>query len=245
MIKIIIIDKQNSDRNRTHAVLSCQSDFEVVGLGQDGYDALKLAGKVKPDIAILDICLDFIDGTESIPLLKAKSPATAILLLTSLEDEEHICKAVSCDVQGYLLKETDMDTLAAAIRLIHGGGRFISSKINGKVYHILSTMLKNRDRLNEYAPFQHRLFQNASILKDTILPAGISKIEIQIMAGIGQGHSTKEIAEYLCLSVGTVRNYISSAMQKAGLQHRTQIPLFALKNGLIKLGERKMRRAVH
>lgn len=231
MIKIVIIDNWELDRNNIQALISSQDDFTIVGLGKDGYDAFKLVGELKPDIAILDISLDVIDGTDIIPLLKSKSPSTAIVFLTSLEDEEHICKAVVQEVRGYLLKDTDMDILADAVRLVYQGGRFINPKIDDKVYHILATQLKPMYLAN----FPHTVSSNPTVEEEIDLPAGISRKELRIMLCVGKGHSTKKIAEDLSLTTGTVRNYLSSAMQKAGLQHRNQIPLFVFKHGLITL----------
>jgi DNA-binding NarL/FixJ family response regulator len=238
MIKIVIIDKQEADRNCTKAILSSQDDFIVLDQGKDGYDALRMVERLKPDIAILDICLDVVDGPEIIPLLRCRSPKTAVLFLTSLKDEEHICKALYHEVRGYLLKDRDMYALAEAIRLVHKGGRFISPQINDKVYHILSGLLKNQG----YAAVQ---YQSAKTVHDDMtIPSEISRTELKIMTCVSQGYSTKEIAENLQLTTGTVRNYLSTAMQKAGLQHRTQIPLFAIKNGLITLGGKKKKSSI-
>lgn len=239
MITIVIIDKQEADRNRTHAILSSQNDFAVLAQGKDGYDALKKIERFKPDIAILDICLDIINGPEIIPLLRCKSPETAVLFLTSLEDEEHICKILRHDVRGYLLKDRDMDALPAAVRLVHKGGRFISSKINDKVYHILTRLLKNQE-----GPQEFRRQSAKTVHDDITIPNGISRRELKVMTYVCQGYSTKEIAENLSLTAGTVRNYLSAAMQKAGLQHRTQVPLFIMRNGLLPLGGKKKKPAI-
>jgi DNA-binding NarL/FixJ family response regulator len=237
MIKIVIIDNRELDRNNTQAVIASQDDFTIVGIGKDGFDALKLIGDLKPDIAILDICLDVIEGTDIIPLLKGKSPATAILFLTALEDEKYICKAVSHEVRGYLLKSTDMAILADAVRLVHQGGRFINPKIDEKAYHIFATLLKT---MNPVKPkVQGKAPSDTTVEDKQAIPAGISRIELKIMLYVGKGHSTKEIAEDLCLTTGTVRNYLSSAMQKAGLQHRIQVPLFVFKHGLMTLEREK------
>ncbi|MDR2536638.1 MAG: response regulator transcription factor [Treponema sp.] len=231
MIKIIIIDKHESERNRSQTILASQNDFEIVGQGKDSYDALVLVKTHKPHIAILDICLDIIDGIEIAPLLKQTSPSTTILLLTSLADEKHICKAAARhEVQGYILKDTDIDTLVTAVRHVYHGGCFISPTISNKTYRIFSNLLQKMDvskPLSAIPPKAVKSPKASSVLEN------ISNIELQIMTYISQGYTTKEIAERFSLAAGTVRNYLSSGMQKAGLQHRTQIPLFAIRHGLI------------
>ena len=224
MISIVVIDKQETDLSHIRACLASQNDFAVRGSGKSGYDALRLVETLRPNVAILDTCLDMANGLELIPLLKRKSPQPALLFLTSRNDESAVCDAVIReDVRGYILKETDMDSLIFAVRHAHQGGRFISHRINEQVYRILAKLLKTA-----------REFPTARTKAKSPVLTGISTTELRILTSIGQGHSTREIAEELRLAQGTVRNYISSAMQKTGLRQRTEIPLFALKNGMIK-----------
>ncbi|MDR3171940.1 MAG: response regulator transcription factor [Treponema sp.] len=225
MIRIVIIDEQDVDRICIETTVSAQHDFEIIGLGKDGYDALKLVAGLKPDILILDICLPGI-----IPLLRSKSLATAIMLFTSLEDDAHICQAIGSKVSGYLLKNTDMDQLAASIRVVYEGGSVITPRITAKAFHILSELVRNNDPCKGS---QSTSYQNGTW---NTIPSSISKTELRIMTYIGQGRSNQEIADKLCLTTGTVRNYISSAMQKVGLENRTQIALYAVKMGIIHLG---------
>ena len=223
MISIVIVDKDGADRQRVQEILSRQSDFNVIGSGKDGYDAIKLVEKFKPDIAIMDINLDVLKGPASVPILKSKSPKTAVIFLTSLDDETNICEAITSEVRGYLLKDADMDVLNKAVRLVYEGGRFISSKIESKIYHILASLLKN-NRKTSSKPVR-------TIAPS--LPPEISKKELLVLTCIGQGSSTKEIAKTLGLTTATVRNYISSLMHKIGLKHRIQLPIFAIEHGLV------------
>ena len=226
MIRIIVVNRDETERNRICASLSIQNDFEIIGQGKDGYDAFSLVRKHKPDTAILDICLDVMEGTDSVPLLKTKSPKTEVIFLTSLEDDEHIRKAVKSHVRGYLLKGCDdMDTLIKAIRLVHNGRCFMSPRIEEKIYYICASLLRKDE--NRVPNNKQKSNRSADLLKN------ISKMEFKILACIGRGHSEKETAEELSISYGTVRNYLSSAMHKIGLSDRTQVPLFVIENGLI------------
>jgi DNA-binding NarL/FixJ family response regulator len=225
MIRIVVIDERESDRNLIQTTLSFQSDFEVVGCGKDGFDALKLTTGLKPDVVIMDIGLSDFEGMEIIPLLKSKVPQVALLILTDLEDESHICKVAGQDINGYLLKSVDMDKLISAIRSIYNGERFLSAKILDKAYCILADMLKNHEPRVKTASGKP---QRVSI------PSNLSRMELRLMAFVAQGCSTREIAETMCLTTGTVRNYLSVVMQKTGLKNRTQMATFALKAGLVK-----------
>ncbi|MDR3341248.1 MAG: response regulator transcription factor [Treponema sp.] len=235
MIKIVVIDERELDRRCIEATLSSQNDFEIIGFGKDGYDALKLVANLKPDIVVFDMYLEYVDGPGIIPLLKGKSPATAVLLFTSFEDDAHICRAIGAEVAGYLLKDTDMDKLTTTIRIVYNGGCFITPRITARIVHILSSLVKDTYlRTQDYHNTSHQNIPGQYAYQS--IPASISKTELRVMTCIGQGKSNQEIAENLSLTPKTVRNYVSSAMQKTGLQNRAQIAVFAIKTGLINLG---------
>ncbi|MDR2495152.1 MAG: response regulator transcription factor [Spirochaetaceae bacterium] len=225
MINIIVIEGQETNLNDIRARLLLEPEFAVRGFGKDGYDALRLVETCRPDIAILDICLDETSGPDLMPLLKRKSPDTAFLFLTSKNDERSLCSIVSRDeVCGYLFRDADMDSLVFAVRRVYNGGRYISASLNELVYRILAKLL---DTARDYPTATPRSGGK------TVLAANLSKIELKILTLVGRGYSTRVIAENLGLSNGTVRNYISFAMRKSGLSRRTQIPLFAIQNGMI------------
>ncbi|MDR0601020.1 MAG: response regulator transcription factor [Treponema sp.] len=221
MISIIVIDNKN-DQHIAGSVLSREQDIRVSAYGQDGYDALKLTELNKPDAALISI-----DGGKAgmdlVPLLKHKSPHTAIILYTTCGDKETMWNAVNAGVSGYLLKPDDFDRLPEMIRIARFGGCYISPNIQGQALPFIPDLT------------QHRLHMKVPASAPDTIPPGISNTERRIMGRIGRAQSNKEIAEQLQLTQGTVRNYVSSAMRKTGLQNRTQIAIYALKNGLTKL----------
>jgi DNA-binding NarL/FixJ family response regulator len=204
-------------------ILSTQGDFEVLGVGKDGYEAIKLVDSLKPDIALIDINLHFIDGARVIPILKDRSPTTAIIIHTSFDSEEHIHTAICSGASGYLLKGPEIDNIAEKIRTIHKGGSLMTPEITTKVFRMFSKLAKNTYKLPGVYPIPK---------VNRPLPSNISKIELRIMSFIGQGLSNREIAQQLCLREGTIRNYISSVLQKTALRDRTQVAIFAIHNGL-------------
>lgn len=224
MIKIVVVDKQEDEVNRIQSILSREKDFEVLGFGRDGFDIITLVDRYKPDVAIIDINLELLEGSASVPSITSRSPDTSMIFFTTKDDEEFICKAVKGGVKGYLLKDTDSDLLIQAVKLVYKGSIFINPKIEAKIYNILASLLNSDKKSVNYKPFRKR---------DFILPKNFSKKEFQILISIGRGYSTKQIAEELRLSVGTVRNNISSLMQKLGLRNRNQLVLFAVERGLV------------
>ncbi|MDR1400415.1 MAG: response regulator transcription factor [Treponema sp.] len=235
MIRIVIIDGKESEQQRVQATLAFHSDFEVVGHGKDGFDALTLVGKLTPDIMIMDTRLSDTNGIKLIPLLKSKSPYTAYLILTSLAEEAHLTKIINLGITAYLLKETDMDTLPLAIRTLYTGGHFFSPKVHDKVFHTLLDIIKT-----------NKAADTRSSLTDAAWPKGLGKARSQktvnvkfsaaeqrLISLVVQGYSNEEIAERLSLRGGTVRNYLSAMIQKTGQRNRTQLVVFALNNGLL------------
>jgi len=239
MIKIVIIDKQKEIQDKISSILSTQEDFEILGRGKDAYDALKLIGDLKPDVVILDNHLEYIEVQEIPPLLKARSPSTAVVILATKASDIQIYRIAANGVAGLLHKETDMDLLPWVLKSISGGGRFISPFFAARVMHLLAITSRSASGENlkaqVLAPFKS-LKEKFPLQKD---PASyLSKSELQILTCVGAGNSSAEISQNLNLAVGTVRNYISLVMRKTGLRSRSQLVRYALEYGLVPFARR-------
>ena len=259
MIKVVIIDAKEQDRSKIESLLAAQDEIKILAQGKDGYDALKLISSLKPDIVTLDTNLEFIEGEEIPPLLRVRSPSTAIVIVTARISDHQLYRAASNEVSGFVDKETDMDTLPEILKCIFQGGCFISPSFAARILHLLTERETLRplakDRMTEALTMKrwHLNFPNSSLnqpltplTKESMRhigkikfsasedPAGqLSKMELRILTYIGKGHTGKEIANILGLSAGTVRNYISSVMHKTGLHNRSQIACYACHYGLI------------
>lgn len=219
MIKIVIVDGQAVYRDDLLVVLSAYNDFEIIGIGKDGYEAIKLTVDLRPDIVLMDIHLPLIDGVKVAAILKHRSPSTSVIIMTNFDHKEYVQQAIRSGVAGYLVKETDKDYLAGVIRVVYNGDCFLSPKIVTGIFHCISTIpYKTPLRVSENDKFQL---------------SKISDIEILIITYIGQGLSNKEIAEKLTLKEGTIRNHISSILHKTKLRDRTQIAIHAITQGFI------------
>ena len=234
MINVLIIERQKEMRDKITSILSVRKDFQVLAYGKDAYDALRLTGGLKPDITILDSCLEYIDGEEIPPLLRVRSPSTAVVILTARTSNFQLYRAVANEVSGLVHKETDIDSLPSILKCIFDGGCFISPSLAARVLHLFAGV--NWRYVNIH--FTHP--NNAAIKRtqEKILtgedPARhLSKTELQILTYVGEGNTSNEIAQNLHLAVGTVRNYISAVMHKTGLHSRPQLVRYALKYGLV------------
>jgi DNA-binding NarL/FixJ family response regulator len=206
MIRTVIVDGKDSDRDDTKKTLLAQGDFDIVATGKDGYEAIRLVDACKPDMLLLDIKLTYLDGVKAASLLNQRYPRLTTIILTSLDDTPHIKKAMYSGIPGYLLKNRDMEKLAELIRAIHVSGCLIYPRIDTGL----------APRSNEDRQFSFTL----------------TKIELQIIRHIGTGMENQEIAEIMCLKRGTIRNHISVILQKTTLRNRTQLAIFAVQNGL-------------
>jgi DNA-binding NarL/FixJ family response regulator len=217
MIRVVIIDGQDQDRNNTALVLSAQSDLAVVGVGKDGYDALKFVGLHTPDILLMDAALSGIDIIKADSLLRRRSPHTAVIILTNLDDDLNALDALCTGVSGYLLKAKDMQRLAAVIRVVFTGGCYLSPYIAARVFPMVSRIAHGE----------------SPVTPDPYFPNNMSRTELQIIHHVGGGLENQEIAEKLCLKTGTIRNYVTEILQKTSLRNRVQLAVFAEQNGLI------------
>jgi DNA-binding NarL/FixJ family response regulator len=218
MIQVVIIDAQDSERSHSESILLTQSDFKIVGTGKDGYDAIRLVENFKPDIALLDINLSYIDGVKAAAILKKRFPHTAIIILTYSDNDIYAFKALCNGVSGYLLKSRDMKKLVEVIRVVHEGGCHISPHIAAKIFPLVSQIAQRE------SPLTRDLFSSVNL----------TKMELQIVCLVGEGLKNHEIAEKMTLKPGTIRNHITVILQKTALRNRTQLAVLAAQYGLIK-----------
>lgn len=212
-IRIAIIDDEKLIREGLKIILSTYKDIEVVGMGENGLEALDICRTNNIDLVLMDIRMPICDGVEGTKLIKTEFPNTKVLILTTFRDIEYIEEALKNGASGYLLKDSSYD-------LIHEGIK--ASVIGNIVIHpdIALDILEHK---------------NSSTNPNKILKEyGLTDKEYEIIKLIAEGLSNKEISEKLFLSEGTVKNNVSTILFKLGLRDRTQLAIFAYKNNLIK-----------
>lgn len=212
-IRIAIIDDEKLIREGLKIILSSYEDIEVVGMGENGLEALNICKSRDVDLVLMDIRMPVCDGVEGTKLIKREFSNTKVLILTTFRDIEYIQEALKNGASGYLLKDSSYDLLYEGVK---------AAVIGNIVIHpdIALDILNNK---------------NANTDPDKILKAyGLSKKEYEIIRLIPEGLSNKEIGEKLFLSEGTIKNNVSTILSKLDLRDRTQIAVFAYKNNLIK-----------
>jgi DNA-binding NarL/FixJ family response regulator len=239
MIRTIVINTQKQDREKLVSLLSADGDIKILASGRDGYDAIKLIGSLKPDIAILDNHLEFIKGEEITPVLKLHSPSTAVVVMVGRISDYQLFRAASNEVSGLVHKETDLIALPRIVRSISRGGCYISQTLASRVLRLLS--MSNPENANKHNPAASKSRNkipaklNIKILSVDDPTRTLNRTELKVLALLGEGLTSPEIAEKLDLVIGTVRNSISSIMRKTGLHNRSKLARYAFRCGIVPL----------
>jgi DNA-binding NarL/FixJ family response regulator len=228
MIRIVIVDSQKDFLDNAIKFLSQETDIDIVGMGRDGYDAIRLVQGFKPDVALLDTDLPLIDGVSAITTLKKRSQYTKFIVFTMTTSDRSIAQAICNGATGFFMKNTTMDKISLAIRNVYSGGCGASPEIEARVFALFSQALAKSAGSSGMARGHG---------ESVLLKTHISKNEFRIALWVGRGFSNQEIARELNLTTGTVRNYISGILQKTGLRNRTAIAVYMLATGLVNVDD--------
>ena len=223
MIHISVICEEEQDLHNIRDLLLTQEDFNIASMGKNGYDAIKSADNFHPDVIIMDIWMDGINGTDITPIIFRKSPSTKLITISSRNDVGWIKRAFRAGISGFLLKQYDMDLLVNAVRTVAFGGYYLSKAIKSLAHHYLTV-------------FDSRLMadpESAVPAQGIAVLPKISNNERKIVAYIAKGLSDKEIAKKLNITPGTVRNNLAALKRKTGPKNRAQLVVYSLVNGLI------------
>ena len=216
MIRVLIADDQELIRQSLSFVLDAQADITMVGTASNGREAIELVRKEKPDVVLMDIRMPEVDGVECTRLIKAAHPQIKVIILTTFDDDEYVFGALRYGASGYLLKGVSVSELANAVREVVRGGSIIMPGVASKALEMFARMARG----------------SMQIAVDTQQTASLQENEWRVIREVGCGKSNKEIAAALCLSEGTVRNYMSSVLSKLDLRDRTQLAIWAVQTGV-------------
>lgn len=206
-MRILLIDDDKLVCSSLKTILSADPEIEIAGMGYNGKDAILLYQSLLPDILLMDIRMEILSGLEAGEKILSVDPNARILYLTTFLDDEYIIRALNIGARGYMLKQ-DFDSIVSALKAVYLGHNVYGTEIVNKLPELLSQTEKK---------FCYKDYD-------------ISKKEYEIICEIAEGLSNKEIAEKLCLSEGTIRNYISLILEKLSLRDRTQIAIFYYKH---------------
>jgi DNA-binding NarL/FixJ family response regulator len=206
-IRILLIDDHPVVREGLSGMLAGQPDFEVVGQGSDGSQAVSLNAELRPDVILMDLRMPGMDGVTAIQEIKARLPDTNILVLTTYDSDVDIVRAVEAGATGYLLKDTPREELFRAVRSAAKGESVLAPAVAAR----LMTRMR--------APAEENL----------------SAREIEVLALVSKGNSNKQVARELHISTATVKTHLIHIYDKLGVKDRTSAVTAALEKGILTL----------
>ena len=212
-ISILVVEDQNVVRDGLIAILSYQTDMEVVAEASDGIQAVEMARKTRPDVILLDMVMPRQDGLTTIPKLRTIVPDARILVLSSFAESDRVYQAIKAGALGYMLKDTTRVQLLQSIRDVACGHASIHPSIAMKVIH----------------EFDHP--SEGSLANQTL-----TRRELEALRLIARGLSNQEIATTLVVHERTIAKYVSSILNKLHVSNRTQAALYAIREGLAVAG---------
>lgn len=211
-LKLILVDDEPLLLESLEIILSLKGNMDIVGKAKDGIAALQLLRENSVDLAIVDLNMQGMGGIELISELKQHYPNTKVLVLTTFYDENNITSAIKNGADGYLLKDSGMEAILQTITNLMKGQSVIDLKVMQKLSKILTAP---SDKV--HTPHKDPRFND------------LTKREQDICSMVSEGYTNGQIANYFCISEGTVKNYISSIYDKTQIHDRAQLVL-ALRN---------------
>jgi DNA-binding NarL/FixJ family response regulator len=211
--RVVIAEDHTILREGLRALLSAESDLEVVGEAEDGRQAIRRVEELGPDLILTDLSMPKMNGVEAIREIKKRAPETKVLALTVHKAEEFILEVLQAGADGYILKDASSKELMMAIKSVLGGKRYLSPSVSQMV---IEGYLEGRKSIASSSPW------------DTL-----TKREREILKLIAEGHKNKEIADYLYISVKTVEKHRANLMKKLDLHSAAALTAYAMERGLV------------
>ncbi|MEM5612108.1 response regulator transcription factor [Bacillus thuringiensis] len=210
MIKVLLVDDREMVRMGVSAYLSTQPDIEVVGEAENGRKGSELALQLRPDIILMDLVMDEMDGVEATRAIIQEWPEAKIVVVTSFLDDEKLYPVIEAGATSYLLKTSRASDIADAVRATYDGETVLEPKVTGKM------MSRMRQK------------------KEQPLHDDLTEREFEILLLIAEGKSNQEIADELFIALKTVKTHVSNILNKLNVSDRTQAVIYAFRHQLTK-----------
>jgi NarL family two-component system response regulator LiaR len=211
-IKVLIVDDHQVVRQGLRTFLDLHPDILVVGEAGNGAAAVEMAAQFSPNVVLMDLVMPGMDGITAMSRIKALGAGIKVIALTSFTEDDKVFPAIQAGASSYLLKDVTPDALVEAIRAVHHG----ESRLHPEIMRKLMEQVAHQPQ-DEPADGVSALTQR----------------EREVIQLVGQGQSNRAIAEALVISEKTAKAHVSNILGKLGLEDRTQMAIYAIKNGLV------------
>jgi DNA-binding NarL/FixJ family response regulator len=211
MIRVLIVDDQEIVCEGLHVVLSASPNIEVVGMAHDGAQAVELVAALRPDLVLMDLKMPLMNGVQATHLIREQHPETAVLVLTTYDEDEWVIDAIRAGANGYLLKDTGREDVVAAIEGVIAGKTPVDPAVAEKLYKYVRFGVPSQSKVAEL----------------------LSERELSVLRLLATGLTNAAIADRLHLSEGTVRNHVTNILAKLNVTDRAQATALAWRYGLV------------
>ncbi len=213
-IRVLLVDDHTLFREGIRSLLKSQPDIKIISEAEDGHTAVKMALDLDPDLVLMDITMPLLNGLDCAQKIKRKKPEIQILILTMHENEEYIRNALAFGASGYILKDASAEELITAVRSVHRGELVLSPAITSLV---VLNYLRWGDSYNQDST------------------EFLSPREREVLQLIAEGHTNKQIAEILCISIKTVQAHRTNLMSKLDLHDKGELIKYAIQKKIIEV----------
>ncbi len=210
-IKILVVDDHAIMRDGIRALLDLHDDIEIVGEASEGKEAIEKTRELMPDVVVMDIAMPGMDGIEATRRIRKRNPTAKVLVLTQYDNKEYVLSVIKAGAAGYVPKRALGSELVSAIRTVHKGDSFLYPSV-------AAALIEDYRRQTEVEPYDR-----------------LTEREREILKLIAEGHTSREIANMLFVSVKTVQGHRMKIMEKLDLHNRTELIKYAMRKGLVSL----------
>jgi DNA-binding NarL/FixJ family response regulator len=216
VIRVLLVDDQALVRGGFRMILRAEADIEVVGEAGNGEEAVVAAGRLAPDVVLMDVRMPVLDGIEATRRITAARAATRVLILTTFDLDEHVYDALEAGASGFVLKDIEPERLPEAVRVVAAGDALLAPSVTRRL-------------VAEFA--RHR---PAAGLRPGERLEQLTEREAGVLGQLARGLTNQEIAAALGVSETTVKTHVAHVLGKLGLRDRVQAVIFAYEAGLVR-----------
>jgi NarL family two-component system response regulator LiaR len=209
VIRVLLVDDHEMVRMGLAAFLATTPDIEVVGEADNGKEGVRLARELKPDVILMDLVMEEMDGIEATKQITKENPEAKIIVLTSFVDDEKVYPVIEAGAMSYLLKTTRAPQIAEAIRAAYKGESVLEAKVTNK-------MMQRMRAKEEKLPHED-----------------LTERELEVLRLIAEGKTNQEIADQLVIGIKTVKTHVSNILAKLDVEDRTQAAIYAHRHSLV------------
>ena len=212
-IRVLLAEDHTIVRKGLRSLLDSEADIEVIGEAEDGRQAVEMVGELMPDVVLMDITMPSLNGFEATRQIKQRFPDVKVLVLTMHANEEYVFQILRAGASGYVVKKAAPTELVSAIQAVHRSESFLSPSISRTVIEEYIQQAEAMSRQDGYERLTPR--------------------EREVLQLVAEGHSSREIAEVLSVSVKTVETHRANLMDKLGLHSVAELTQYAVRRGVI------------